>query len=225
MQSPSHPEGAQPPSRRDRKRSAILEAAETVFLDNGYVGASMDEIAALAAVSKQTVYKHFGDKETLFTEVVTTIVNRASDPVHDEVQELAGTGDVEADLRDLARRQLERVMTSTIMRLRRLVIGEVNRFPELARTFYQKGPGRTIATLAEALEELSRRGVLHIEDPALAAEHLNWAFMATPLHRAMFLGEDEVSPGDLDRYAREGVTLFMARYGPLSAADDGTLDR
>ena len=45
-----------------RKRSAILEAATTLFLRNGYRGTSMDEIAALAAVSKQTVYKHFADK-------------------------------------------------------------------------------------------------------------------------------------------------------------------
>jgi AcrR family transcriptional regulator len=53
--------------RSARKRSAILEAATTVFLDNGYLGTSMDEIAALARVSKQTVYKHFADKERLLS--------------------------------------------------------------------------------------------------------------------------------------------------------------
>jgi TetR/AcrR family transcriptional regulator, mexJK operon transcriptional repressor len=53
--------------RSARKRRAIMEAATTVFLGKGYLGTSMDEIAALAAVSKQTVYKHFADKEGLFT--------------------------------------------------------------------------------------------------------------------------------------------------------------
>ena len=48
--------------RSARKRRAILDAAATTFLSNGYLGTSMDEIAALAHVSKQTVYKHFADK-------------------------------------------------------------------------------------------------------------------------------------------------------------------
>src|SRR5262249_12281633 len=56
--------------RSVRKRNAILTAARTVFLRSGYLGTSMDEIAALAAVSKQTVYKQFADKKRLFTEIV-----------------------------------------------------------------------------------------------------------------------------------------------------------
>ena len=65
--------------RSARKRTAILEAATTVFLRKGYLGTSMDEIAALAAVSKQTVYKHFADKQRLFSEIVTSTVDEAGD--------------------------------------------------------------------------------------------------------------------------------------------------
>ena len=76
--------------RSARKHRAILEAATTVFLNNGYPGTSMDEIAALARVSKQTVYKHFADKERLFVEIVISTVNEISDPVYEEVLNLAG---------------------------------------------------------------------------------------------------------------------------------------
>ena len=131
--------------RSPRKRRAILEAGTEVFLQNGYRGASMDEIAALAGVSKQTVYKHFSDKEALFTEIVIGAVDAVAGPVHDEVLRLEDSGDVEADLRGLARRLLGRVMQPRILRLRRLVIGEAGRFPDLGRTFYEQGPGRTIA--------------------------------------------------------------------------------
>ena len=202
-----------------QKRSTILEAAATVFLRNGYVGTSMDEIAALAAVSKQTVYKHFADKERLFAEIVTATVNEASDPVYEEVLHLQDSGDVEADLRDLARRQLAKVMQPRLLQLRRLVIGESGRFPELGRAFYEQGPGRTIAALAAAFSRLAERGALRLDDPQLAAEHFNWLVMSHPLNRAMLLGED--SPGDLDRHADAGVRAFLAAYGaPFPAPTD-----
>src|SRR5436305_10581078 len=113
-----------PAPRSARKRQAILDAATTVFLTKGYLGTSMDEIAALAAVSKQTVYKHFADKERLFSEIVIAIVNEASEAVYNDVLGLQDSGDVGADLRDLARRQLARVMQPRILELRRLVICE-----------------------------------------------------------------------------------------------------
>jgi AcrR family transcriptional regulator len=198
-----------------RKRSAIIEAATTAFLRTGYRGTSMDEIAALAEVSKQTVYKHFADKERLFSEVVTTTVTRASDPVYEVVVSLRDTGDLEADLRDLARRQLASVMQPELMQLRRLVIAEAGRFPELGRTFHDQGPGRTIAALAATFEALAAKGELQLDDPLVAAAQFNWLIMSEPLNQAMLLGRDEPpTPADLDRYADAGVRTFLAAFRP-----------
>jgi AcrR family transcriptional regulator len=213
---PSHAaeEAAEAERRVVRKRRAILEGATTAFLRDGYVGTSMDEVASLAGVSKQTVYKHFGDKERLFTEVVLSIVDEAGDAVYEQVLRLQDSGDLEADLRDLARRQLALVMQPRILQLRRLVIGEAGRFPELGRTFYERGPGRTIAALASVFSSLARRGLLELEDPQLAAAHFNWLIMSIPLNRSMLLGDDEPpSPEQLARYADAGVRVFVAAYG------------
>jgi TetR/AcrR family transcriptional regulator, mexJK operon transcriptional repressor len=207
------PADAEEEPRSIRKRKAILEAATTLFLRNGYLGTSMDEIAARARVSKQTVYKAFSDKESLFSEIVISAVNEAADPVHTDVLELQDTGDVEADLRGVARQLLGRVMQPRILQLRRLVIGEAGRFPELGRTFYEQGPGRTIAALATAFERLAGRGVLQVDDPQLAAAHFNWLVMSIPLNRAMLLGEDEPpASAELDRCADAGVRAFLAAY-------------
>src|SRR5437868_940203 len=196
--------------RSARKRRTILEAATTVFLSNGYVGTSMDEIAALARVSKQTVYKHFADKERLFSEIVTATVDEIANPNYDEVLNLRDTGDVEGNLRGFARRQLRAVMEPRLLQLRRLVIGEAGRFPQLGRLFYERGPGRTIDALATMFERLASGGALELHDPRLAAAHFNWLVMSIPLNQAMLLGEDEpATPAELDRYADAGVRAFL----------------
>ena len=200
--------------RSVRKRRAILEAATALFLRNSYLGTSMDEIAALARVSKQTVYKHFADKESLFSAIVTAAVDAAGDPVLEDTTTLAESDDLAADLRALARRQLGSVLQPQLMQLRRLVIGEANRFPELGRAFYERGAGRSTAALADAFERLTARELLHAHDPELAAAHFNWLVMAAPVNRAMLLGDDAIpAAAELDRYAEAGVRAFLAAYG------------
>jgi TetR/AcrR family transcriptional regulator, mexJK operon transcriptional repressor len=197
-----------------RKRRAILEAATTAFLHKGYLGTSMDEVAALASVSKQTVYKHFAGKEKLFAEMVAETVDEVSDPVHAAALEFDETGDIEVGLRDLARRQLAMVMQPRLLRLRRLVIGEAARFPELGRAFSERGPERTIDTLAPVFERLAKQGVLDVDDARLAAAHFNWLVMSVPLNQAMLRGTDEpASPEELNRYADAGVRVFVRAYG------------
>lgn len=199
--------------RSARKRRAILEAAATAFLRNGYLGTSMDEIATLARVSKQTVYKNFGDKERLFSKIVTATCDEIVDPIYDEVRNLRDTDDLERDLRDHARRQLRAVMQPRLLQLRRLVIGEAGRFPQLGRLFYERGPGRTVDALATLFERLASRGALELDDARLAAAHFNWLVMSIPLNQAMLLGDDQpASPAELDRYADAGVRAFLAAY-------------
>jgi TetR/AcrR family transcriptional regulator, mexJK operon transcriptional repressor len=201
-------------TRTARKRRAILDAATTLFLRDGYQATSMDQIAAAASVSKQTVYKQFADKQSLFREIVTGIVVQVSDPVAEQVASLRGGTDLAAGLRDLARALLAQVIEPRMMQLRRLVIGEAGRFPELGRLFYDCGPGRTIDALAVAFTSLAASGALQLQDPRLAAEHFNWLVMSTPLNRVMLCGDAEL-PGqaDLDRYADAGTLAFLAAYG------------
>ena len=200
--------------RSAQKRRAILDAATEVFLQKGYLATNMDEIAALAAVSKQTVYKNFPGKETLFVEIVRSVTNRAGDRVLGEMPDLAEGEDIAEYLRRYADRQLTIVLTPRVMQLRRLVIGEVGRFPELARALYDGGPGRAMTMLTALFERLAARGLLAIDDPAIAASHFNWLVMGEPLSKAMLLGDDAIpKPAELRRYAEAGVRAFLASYG------------
>src|ERR1700692_185012 len=154
MSTVSSPDKSERSTRETRKRAAILGAAQQVFFANGYVGASMDLVAATAAVSKQTVYKHFGNKVALFREVVTNIV-RARDAGITADMVALGEGSFEERLRTFARFFLRGVMQPDVLRLRRLVIGEAGRFPELGEAFYDLGPKRAAEQMALALRESS----------------------------------------------------------------------
>ena len=204
--------------RSAQKHRAILDAAMAVFLEKGYLGASMDEIAALAVVSKQTVYKHCSTKEALFVEIVTSTTNRGSDKVHKEMPAFGADEDVADYLRSYAYRQLAFVLQPRILQLRRLVIGEVGRFPDLAKALFDGGPRRAILALAAALKDLQDRGLLAIDDPNVAASQFNWLIMGEPLSRTMLLGDDAIpSPAELRRHAAESVRMFLAAYGTTAA--------
>jgi TetR/AcrR family transcriptional repressor of mexJK operon len=197
-----------------RKHRAILDAAIQVFLKSSYLGANMDEIAALSEVSKQTVYKHFSSKEALFVEIVTSMTDAASAMIHNEIPEIIGDKDIAGFLQMYAYRQLTVVLTPRLMQLRRLVIGEVARFPELARVLYERGPQRATAALAKTFERLAARGLLVLDDPLLAASQFNWLVMSEPLNKAMLLGDEAIpKPTALRRHATEGVRVFLAAYG------------
>jgi TetR/AcrR family transcriptional regulator, mexJK operon transcriptional repressor len=207
---------SEPTPRRDagegrsaRKRSAILEAGRAVFMRNGYEGASMDEIAAVAKVSKQTVYKHFLDKESLFTEIITADMESRSQ----ELLRALSESDAEGDLRHLAHRHISSIVKPEVMRMRRMVIGEADRFPDLARAWAETGIGSGLSKLAERFKEFARRGALRIDDPLLAAQHFNWLILSIPLNNAMFDPKARFTRKELEHFADAGLRVFLAAYG------------
>ena len=200
--------------RSAAKHRAILEAATTAFLEKGYPGTNMDEIAALAAVSKRTVYQHFVDKERLFAEIVLGTTDEIDALVRVVSEGLADTRDVGEDLRELSRRFLAALMEPQLVRLRRLVIANADRFPDLGRTWYERGFGRVLDTLAASFQRLADRGLLRLDDSLLAASHFVGQLLWIPMNEAMFTGNDQPrTAADLDRLADAAVRAFLAGHG------------
>jgi TetR/AcrR family transcriptional repressor of mexJK operon len=168
------------------KRQAIIDAATALFLRNGYLGTSMDEVAAQAAVSKQTVYKNFADKEGLFNQIIARVTESVGGFASEVTQVLDRTTDLPTDLTAIGRQYLRMVLRSEVLALRRLIVGEAARFPELAAAYYERAPQRFLGTLAECFQRLSARGLLRVTNPARAAEHFAFLVIGTSLDRAMF---------------------------------------
>lgn len=211
---PNQEQGRRTEARSAQKRRAILQAAREVFLKSGYPGTSMDDVAAAAGVSKVTIYNHFSDKHGLFVAVFSDAIKQAEETSRSLVDQLATSVDVENDFRAFARQHITVVTQPHLIHMRRMIIAEAVRFPELAKTWHRSGPERGHATLAAQIEQLSRRGLLHAPDPLLAAQHLNYLILSVPVNEAMFTDRDKpYSRRQLHRYADEAVRVFIAAYG------------
>jgi TetR/AcrR family transcriptional repressor of mexJK operon len=211
---PDMQEAARPRrARRLASGPAIREAAAALFLEKGYQGTSMDDIAAAAHISKQTIYTHFADKEQLFSELVLGNTERVDEFVQSLVQAVRDAPDSRAALHELARSYIRIVAQPEVLRLRRLVIGESGRFPDVARAYYEQVPQRMYSALTDLLRELAERGDLQVEDPEVAAHQLAWLIVGVPMDQGMFLGADgSMTDADLDRIADAGVATFLAAH-------------
>lgn len=197
--------------RSASKHHAIFTAARTTFLAKGYADTSMDEIAARAGVSKPTIYQHFGDKDGLFGATIIAEIAEAESHTRAMLAALPATRNLARDLRRFARQHLADVMHPDLVRMRRRLIAEAERFPEVATTWYRNGPEKGHATLAAVFAALSARRLLEVDDALVAAEQFNWLVLI-PLNRAMFIPQ-RISTRDLHRAADRAVEVFLAAYG------------
>lgn len=203
--------------RAARKRGEILTAARRVFTAQGYVGTSMDAVAAEAGASKRTVYQYFADKEELFAGVVLETVDRGYEyfkPYNEALAEVDGDR-LEEALVAHARLALTGIMTPEILRMRRLVIAEAERFPALGREYYERSWVRTQALLAQSFATLHQRGLLCLNDAERAAYQFVYLVAAIPLNRASFLGDTATyTKRELTELAADAVRIFLTAHAP-----------
>uniref|UniRef100_UPI0039E2E00B TetR/AcrR family transcriptional regulator n=1 Tax=Propionicimonas sp. TaxID=1955623 RepID=UPI0039E2E00B len=204
--------------RTARKREAILTAATGLFLRNGFHGTSMDEVASLAQVSKQTVYKQFADKEALFREIVEGVTGN-SDAVVDLVTTAFGKApatsraDLEERLRAVARAHLDAVLRPEVLSLRRLIIAEAEQFPDLARRYYEQAPSRGVDVVADCLRTYVDAGLVDADDLRLAAGHFAYLALAAVQDRALFIPTELPDRKERDRIAAAAARAFLAAHG------------
>ncbi|MFC5418626.1 TetR/AcrR family transcriptional regulator [Bosea eneae] len=199
--------------RSERKRGAVLEAATSLFLAKGYDGTTMDEVAALAAVSKPTLYRYFADKERLYAAIVAATTDNIDGLLRLVAEELAASHDPREGLSRLAGKFLTTLMQPDLLRLRRLVIANAERFPEVGQGWFSGGFERVLETLSAAFQRYAAKGRLRIDDPLMAANHFAGLLLWIPLNRAMFSGKCDSDPAELVRYAQAGVDAFLRGYG------------
>jgi TetR/AcrR family transcriptional repressor of mexJK operon len=205
-----------------RKRRAIAEAASRLFLSKGYDSTTMDDIASLAEVSKPTVYKHFADKEQLFSAIVSATAGEVDHLVSAMTIQLATSHALEEDLEELGRRFVTALMQPHLLQLRRLVIANAERFPDVARAWYEKGFEQVLGALAACFKRLAANKRLRLADPLLAANHFVGMLLWIPLNQAMFSARSSPrSKAEFEHHVTAAVRAFLHGYGTKPRSEEG----
>ncbi|WP_238011854.1 TetR/AcrR family transcriptional regulator [Dactylosporangium sp. AC04546] len=195
------------------KRQAILAAAFAVFAREGYALAAMDVIAAEAGVAKATVYSHFGDKETLLRAAIAAEADRTLAGNLAAVEQLSPHGgQVRGMLEDVGLRLLRCYLDERAWAVRRLLLAEINQFPDLLDIVEGAASDRVTEALADRMARLTVAGRLRVTDPLLAAEQFA-ALLLGPMDKRSRLGTREVPDAELQAVARAAVRTFLQAFG------------
>ena len=193
------------------KRAAILDAAKAMFTELGFEGASMDQIAATAGVSKLTVYSHFGDKEALFGAAVRA---------HCEQQlpaSLFESGDAGTPLRErlltVARAFYTMVTSPEAVAGHRMLCAPQLTGSPLSRLFWEAGPSRVHTAFAGLLQRRIAAGELDIDDVPRAAAQF-FALIKGEPHAMLVFGCCELDEAGIERHLAASVDLFVRAYAP-----------
>ncbi|MBN8982336.1 MAG: TetR/AcrR family transcriptional regulator [Rhizobiales bacterium] len=190
------------------KRRQIMDGAHRVFMEQGFDGASMNEIARAAGVSKGTLYVYFPDKSRLFEAIVE----------HDvlELGKLAfnfdPTAPAEETLRDFGRAYVELLCRPGGDSSVRTVMGIAERMPELGKRFYQNVIEHTFNRFAEYLQARVKAGELAIDDCSLASPQFLMMCQATIFQPYIFQAKPAPSKAYIERVVESATKIFLNTY-------------
>jgi AcrR family transcriptional regulator len=191
------------------KRRQIMDGAREVFLSAGFDGASMNDVARAAGVSKGTLYAYFNSKDELFEAIIRGEFAQAAERLCTFRRE----GDAREMLIDFGVRLISRMAEPGTRALARVVIAAAEKFPNIGRAFYEAGPLYGANRLAAELEDLEKSGALKVPDPERAA----WQFVdlcqSYVYKRLLFGVVDSISREDIEASVEAGVEVFLKAYG------------
>lgn len=202
--------------RGEHKYAQVLQGARRVFLSDGYEGASVDDIARAAGISKATLYRHFPDKAALFSAVLAQEC-RTQAELHPEF--CYHDRPIGEFLLDLALDVLNFTLSDFGQAIFRIAVAESARFPQIGATFYDTGSELNRIRLTPALRLAVERGELAPLDPDYASQVFYGMCKGDLSHRRLFKGEVP-SAREIEWHARRTVETFLRAFGPVPAAQE-----
>ncbi|WP_114287692.1 TetR/AcrR family transcriptional regulator [Candidatus Halocynthiibacter alkanivorans] len=196
--------------KRGRKFDQVVSGARIVFLRDGFEGASVDDIAREAAVSKATLYSYFPDKRALFMEA---LLYQCQHQTVADLSDIDQNQPPDVVLYQVGQSILDVFLSVSGKQFFRIGLAESERFPEFAAEFYECGPRNLRLKLTRYLARAVSLGHLQIDDIALASEQFVELCKARLFSRYLFGVQTEFSDKERKDVIAAAVAMFLARHG------------
>jgi len=197
------------------KREQIVRAALTVFLENGYASTSMNRVAEEAGVIKATIYSHFKDKEQLFVAIIEeATIGKLTFDMSD--RDRIGALSPEEFMDELSDKFHTLELDDEYHRFLRVVIGESERFPELAHMYVRTVILRGIDCASRYFQHHPELG---LEDPQAAAHIIAGSFVSLVVWQKI-LGGSGITPLPIARVKNMLKTLICDRIKIVDSKSD-----
>ena len=196
------------------KAQLIICAARDAFLEKGYDGVTMDEVASRAGVAKQTVYARYASKDALFLAVCESLQGRMLSAIS-----AAESLPIRDRLQQIARELLDLVLDPSSLVTLPDRVGRFVSFSDLGHSIYGAGINKIHQIIADILERATKDGRLAVEDQFNDRREQFLALVRGELHlHCLYDPSFRPSRAKIERQIDAGIECFMARYGALPAS-------
>ena len=199
----------------------IVNAAKKLFFTNAYDAVSMESVAALAGVSKGTLYCYFKNKEELFASLIMADLATVIDTSWCQTSEIS---DVKVVLKRVARSYVALFGTRHAIEVYRSLVSVSAKFPRLGCLFYERSTKILVERLADYISDRNIDGVLYTPDPELAAQQF-LSLVRGNLHLREVLSSEPPSETERENLIDAGVTLFLSGYGVAPSGSEASSER
>ena len=190
----------------DDTRQLIIEAAAKEFQGKGYAATCIGDVAQHAGVSTRTLYRLIPTKAALFQAVVTDRIGGFMLAIDEQVLGALG---LEAALERILAEFGRLTLSEETIAINRLVIGECERFPEIAAAFYETAIQRIGDAMANWLRRQCERGLIKVDDPQTAAGLLRGMMIMDPQRAAMLGQRSAPEAEEIVKRAKICARLFL----------------
>jgi len=189
---------------------AIVDAACDLFLELGFQATTMDKVAQRAKISKLSIYRHFENKEALFSAAIAARCQQfAPQALFEGID-----GSAEHQLMAVGTSLLRLLLSPDVRSVEPMILADKTNQKSLSKLYYEAAPARVIAQIEALLRQLHAKGVLNVPDPLQSARLFGALFKGSDL--LMVAGFDEaraVDDNEIESWCRSAVALFIAAHG------------
>lgn len=204
------------PTRRGRPVNealgqTIIEAASELFVELGFQATTLDKVAQRAKISKLSIYRHFENKEALFSAAIVAGCHQLFAP---QVFLEGVDGSVEDQLMAVGTLLLRTLLRPDVSSIEAMVMADKTNQKSLSKLHYEAGPAHVIAQIEVLLRQFQEKGLLEVPDPLRSARLFAALFKGSDL--LIIARFDEARAGDdneIESYCRSAVGMFIAAHG------------